>query len=392
VEGGLRRAVIELIVSAGGDPTKPQEVSRRFGVHRNLAWKLSRMAADADLGGSVRHMPGAAGVAGFIGAMARHGASRDAVEAAEQAFQAFDGLVAAHAGDRHTLDLLIGNFEDSPRSRAHMEEARRLAFRGNSGILGVQARLHLAVCLMAPSAEVSTAIDLVWVGGLVDFRRIRPSAHWVMFRHHMVNDDGSSLGPRVEPVDPEGLQRTGFPLLPEFSSAPWPSLDRSEESGETFFSLPPGPAGNASLLTCIHGMVVRQAGSRHRDEKNDRAEIAANLITPVETFLFDLYIHVDLGPTFKPTLEVCSLADGRRRHHFDSNRRHGRLAIAENFAPIAGRGAGCSTPLMPAYHALVDRLFNRVNWNPQEFAGHRLLLSHPPIPAAAIAVMDLPDR
>ena len=56
----LRGSLTELIASAGGDARKPQEVSRRFGIDKSLAWKVSRVIKAMAPHEALTHVPGVA--------------------------------------------------------------------------------------------------------------------------------------------------------------------------------------------------------------------------------------------------------------------------------------------------------------------------------------------
>src|SRR5437899_5230821 len=103
VRGGL----IELYGAVGADPTAPQEVARRYGINRNLTWKLSRVINAAGPFASLNHLPGQQGLELAIGAFENAGASREAVAHVRSAVQRFTEVVQAHAGDREHLELTL---------------------------------------------------------------------------------------------------------------------------------------------------------------------------------------------------------------------------------------------------------------------------------------------
>ena len=39
----VRGAFTELLISVGADPSDPQAMSRKFGLNKNLAWKISKI-------------------------------------------------------------------------------------------------------------------------------------------------------------------------------------------------------------------------------------------------------------------------------------------------------------------------------------------------------------
>src|SRR4051794_32993060 len=105
--GQLRTAFIELYDSIGADPQKPQEVARTLRVNKTLAWNVARLLGAADALGAVTHVPGKASLEKVIQATAKHGADSRLVARARLAVHDFSKMIANHAGDRPTLDLIV---------------------------------------------------------------------------------------------------------------------------------------------------------------------------------------------------------------------------------------------------------------------------------------------
>src|SRR5688572_14172001 len=125
--GQLKTAFIELYDSIGVDPQKPQEVARTLRVNKTLTWNVARLLAAADALAAVAHVPGKASLEKVIQASAKHGADAKFVAQARAAVNDFTKMITAHAGDRHTLDLII---DGSDRGNGdQLELSRKLAFR-----------------------------------------------------------------------------------------------------------------------------------------------------------------------------------------------------------------------------------------------------------------------
>src|SRR5688572_14123794 len=58
----LRSALIELYDAVEADPNAPQDVARKFGLNRNLTWKLSRVMTAPEAFASLNHLPGQQGL------------------------------------------------------------------------------------------------------------------------------------------------------------------------------------------------------------------------------------------------------------------------------------------------------------------------------------------
>lgn len=172
----VQAALTRILLSVGADPTKPQQLARRFGLNKNLAWMVSKMINTPDVYSVAPHIPGAARIDSLLSAMKRVGAAAEGLEELRSAVAAFDLMVTQHAGDRATLELMISELSSENVKGEQLLQSRKQAFCGLSGILGAQMRLRLMCYVLAPSAADPDLVDLVEVSGLFDFRRLRTDA------------------------------------------------------------------------------------------------------------------------------------------------------------------------------------------------------------------------
>jgi len=157
----LRVSLIEVVAAAGVDPAQPQEMARRLNLKTNLTWRISKFICEADPFASIPHIPGKQGLNIFLKAVQKAGADAEGLAAARKAMQDFDRMVEMHAGDRKTLEMMLGNLTrdgEQQRNEAH----RKLAYQGISATCGVQARVQLTVNMIAPS-PVEGKVDLAWL-------------------------------------------------------------------------------------------------------------------------------------------------------------------------------------------------------------------------------------
>src|SRR5579862_1117018 len=103
----VRRALIELYGGVGADPESPQEVSKRFGINRNLAWKLSRVINASDPFSTLNHLPGYQGIELAILAFEKAGASEDVVGPVRSAVTRLQEVILQHSDGREHLELTL---------------------------------------------------------------------------------------------------------------------------------------------------------------------------------------------------------------------------------------------------------------------------------------------
>jgi hypothetical protein len=389
---GLRAAIIELLAAVEADPANPQGLARRFGLNKNLTWRISKVVGTADPYAAVPHIPGTGGFRILFDALARAGAPESLINDARRAAADFQGVVNVHTGDRTTLEMMVNDLLPDAARREQAEQVRKQAFRGNSGIWGVRAKAQMAMNILAPHAGEPDHADLVQVAGLVGFRRLRPDVRWLLFRKERWNDDDPQPDPDViESLDPDFPAERGVPLLGEYCTRPVPDIRLIRGESEDQFELPPGPVGATAALTCIYGQVIRKVGATYAQREGEYSEIGCNLVTPAEQFVFDLLVHRDFEWAMPPELAMYGRLDGSAMH-MAARRERNLLKVPESVQDLGLGVAALVTPLLPRYSNLVRDVFARLAWNADDFRAFRLSMPYPPVPTVALLRVRLPVR
>ncbi len=383
---GLRGSLTELYCALGADPEDPQTVSREFGLHRNLSWKLTRIMRTPDAEGVLPYLPGSAGLDLALKAFKKAGAPKKELDALTRAKEDFESMINMHAGDRATLELMLDSSGLGVQGDP-LEASRKLAFRGNSGIWGIQARTRLRTTFVAPNPEDPTVLDLAHLSGLIDLRRLRPNAAWPLFQRNTFNDDMSPRETKSEPIDPDADPTSETRLWAEFCTKPLPQLRATETRLGARYEVIGEEVGNRGLSTCVHGDVVRKFATRYADEENTRGEFYADSNAPAENMIFDLIIHRDLEQELQPEVRVL-LFDG------NTGAEPGGSAIActETIRRMGSVPLRVTTPLVPRYSQIVDKVYQRMDWKPEDFIGLRFEMKCPPLPSTVQMRYDLPKR
>ena len=189
--GRLRAALIGLYDSVGADPASPQDVARTFRINKTLTWNMAKLMQAGDGLAAVPHVPGNSSIERFLKATESHGASKKVVEAVRDATKEFERVISVHVGDRATLDLVIDGMASG--DGAGLEQSRKRAFLGNSGIYGVQARTNLMCCFLAPNTVAPNQLDMVMLRGLLGVRRLRPTVRLPIFRTRQWSSAGQAI-------------------------------------------------------------------------------------------------------------------------------------------------------------------------------------------------------
>jgi len=389
VVGRVRTAFSEVFGSLGVNPAKPQDAARKLNLDKNLTWKICRLVRDANAMAAIPLIPGRAGLKILIDAFGRLEAPPDLIAEVRTATAEFERMVELHSGNRDTLEMMLGNLT-SAGQQGRDEAHRKLSFRGNSAIWGAQARVQLCTNVIAPGSDPNM-VDLAWMSGLIDFRRLRRDATWAMAAARKTKDDGSPLPVgEIRAIDTafDGVDKA--PLLGDFCSKPLPDIRINlGPDGVTRYELVEGPVGNTASATCIIGLYGRSFVRRRRAPDDTIGEHYARLYTPAEVLIHDLFVHRELTHAHSPEIFVYSQLPGTPSYP-TAGRDRGLLSISDPVIEL-GCPPDVVTTELPGYGRMMRSVFERLNWRAEEFHGFRFRLRYPPIPTLAMWRYELPE-
>lgn len=387
----VRTSLATLVGAVGANPTQPQEIARRFGLDKTLTWKIARVICDDDTLAAAVHVPGRASVRNLVDALEKGGASLESTAPVLAAMDRFERLIATHAGDRGTFEVMLGSASDG-LARRRGETARKMFYQGCSAIWGVQARVHTSLHFVAPNQASDELLDLGVIAGFVDFRRLRPDVPWAVARRSTFTHDGKpqSMGSTV-PMDPN-LSPADPPILKQFSSTPVPPLRQTPgQNNITRFELTEGPIGNTAAATCMLGWIARGESNKYRTGSDVYGEHIVRLSTPVEVLYHDLYIHRSLGFAMKPDIFIYSDLPGGPTFPYDGLER-GRLPVMEDVIDLGEGPPNAAAADLPNYRQMVTFAAERMGWSLNDFHGFRFRLKFPPIPTLCLYRYGLAER
>ena len=387
----LRGSLRALYDSVGADAERPQAVARRFGLNKNLTWKIAKLLGHGDQLEAVANVPGAEGIGILLGAMEREGAPSPVLEAVRRDFDAFDAMMRSHAGDRATLDLLIDGMAQGSRA---LEVSRKLAFRGNSGVWGLQARVRSALQVLAPTAGRSDHLDDVVAAGLHDIRRLRPVQGWPIFRfhHYGIVGDGSSRQREFLPVEPPTDSDEPALIMRSFCSPPGAEVRSVRQGSDIRHELVDGPIGQRGAVTFVFGSIERAAFGRYADpaaREPEYGEMVAFVTMPTELAQMDVLVHRSMLHEFEPECLVY----GRPFGGFDTDlasREQYRLPIAGDIERIDLPKESLDTDDLPERTGLATMVVERGGWSLHDFVAFRAAVPYPPMPSSVVMRYRLP--
>ncbi|GJM17945.1 MAG: hypothetical protein DHS20C14_01580 [Phycisphaeraceae bacterium] len=375
---GLRGALLDLYRSVGADPSRPQDVSRRFQLNKNLAWKISRVIQTEDALAAVPLIPGPGGLSILLKALQAGGAPAPTVDRVRSAVAAYDDMIEIHTGDRATLQLVL----DSMGAGRQLEMSRKLAYQGNSGLWGIRAGVRSSTFTIAPSKHNSDMLDIGLVGGLTNVHRLRSIDRWPAFQRYRVQTDVTDdPGRHLAIADSETDDRY---ILRSCCSGVMPPVHVTDRGGMDVYEFGPGPVGLTGEFSMFMGFLDRQTVPRWRDGDNTQGEFVCSVTTPVEHLLVDIFVHRDIPEALSLKTRVLGWLGASL-----ANVASLPIPIAERVHDL-GENPVISTPLIENYDDVVEALFDRGQWDRREFRCLRLVMKYPPMSSRTMLTYDLP--
>lgn len=378
----LQRSVLALLDQSGMDRSVPLRVAKGLGIDKSLAWKICRVAEVTDPAELARCVPGSAGLEIFISAVSDAGVGDEEIKEGRAAIDAFEEMVTIHAGDRASLRTML-NGNDPEAEERRQESLRKLAYQGQSAMVGVQVRVHLRLGFVVPNAEDGSLVDEVSIVSLVDVRRLRMGACWPIAARKKTRVDPAHEGSAVRmPLD-DSVQ--GVPVVERFCSKPLPALTAIDTTeGTTAYVLEPGRVGNTGLVTCVLGLVTRGLPRGARLDGRAAMEHMLRLSTPAEIGVNDVFIHRDLMTSEPPRASALSTINGML------GMERGTLASLPLLSEVESL-SGRRLPEYADYGALLAYVHERLGWDQASFVGYRIRMTYPPVPMALVLQHDFPD-
>lgn len=370
----IRSSLSALLLEAGLDPLDPQALVKRWGLNRQLSWKIAKLIQSADAYSMSQHLPGPQGM-DILFARAEHmGVTGITLDTARRALQGLDQLIETHCGERAVFDIMASACSSGDSALQHQEALRRQFFMGASAIWGARTRVNLVTWFVAPSANDASKADMVSLKGWIGFSRLREQLSWVVSRHMSRHDDGRYMAiPMPEALDP--ASDWTLPLMREFGSDPPPDFSVAEDNGRLTVALAPGPTGLTGQLSCVFGKLHR--GLPHARTESDRlSRFICDLSVPSELVVFDLFVHESLDYAMPPEVMLSSLIEPR-----EPGLERSRLPLHEKLEALGPASEPPLTLEVPRYHDMLARVFERTGWAANEFHGFRLKMAYPPMPA-----------
>jgi hypothetical protein len=383
--GDLRAALIDLYDSVGADPAAPQDVARDLKLNKTLTWGIARVLQAADNLAAVSYVPGSPSIERVIDAASKRGAPLEAQHRVRDAARRFGEMIEVHAGDRATLDLIMDGLGQN--GEIALEQSRKSAFLGNSGVYGVQAKTNLMSCVIAPNRDDPDQLDLAMLRGYQRIRRLRPSVKIPVFRVRQWSDAGQAIGNAEWSPLSAGAHD---PFLRDFGRGAIPELQPVRAEGGWDYVLQPGPIGNGGAFDCYFADKLIAGASRWRTDADHTGEFGTTISIPAARVVFDIIAHKDVQFALDASVHVYAF-------NFVSTPAHGnwdedsRLPIRQPVVPLVGSPPAVATPMVPRYAEMAQLMYKSLGHDGEGFMGVRFELEYPPMGSTVVLRFNLPS-
>ena len=390
----IRNSFANVLASLSPTIRRPRDITRVMGVNQTLAWKIMQIVKAKDPFLAAQYIPGAEGVSIFLDAAERLDAPGEAIARARAAMEGFRKLISEHAGDRASLELMLGA-SATEGSRQTDLTYRKAGFQCASFTWGVQARTRLMSIMLYPEQDPNL-VRIAKVAGYVGLRRVRPQIRWPLWQASFGEyEEGSNVAQAspFKPIDPEGALDSGAPLLRAFSTVPPSQIEREMlPNNELVDCWVDGPVGDKAAINCITGEVLRNPSPRYGDANNPNHEFGLQVRTPMEALVQDLFVHRDLYGLLHPSLTVYSELAGRPWYEISQSQRQDQsvLPFPEQVEHLGQGPSALHTPDVPAYEDMMRFAFSKLGWDLEACDVYRVHMAYPVIATACVVRFELP--
>lgn len=388
-----RAAIADLFSAIGSNPQEPQVVSRAFGLDKNLTWKISRFLSTPQLERAFAYLPGATGMKRLLDGLVPANPPAGIVEDVRRAQGEVNAMVARHAGDRATLEVMLDGLTKGGSGGGQTAISRKTAFRGNCGIWGIHAQSRLASLFLAPSAEQQGFADKVTLRGLVGLQRFRSDSLWPLERRGgLVDDSGTAMAqPEEIAVDGDFQGASGPKLLTQFCSNPLPVIRTIPTGGGELFEIEGGPLGIQGATNVFMASGFRDSVPYWASPKNAFGALDTVIEGPVGVLQCDLFVHREIALPHMPIATLSGQMGGGAPHPGESPRLAKALPLDETVVDLGFGTRVIPTTLHPEYVEMCRSIHARFGWDPADFRCYRLTLQYPPMSSVLSVRFALPD-
>ncbi|MFZ4573886.1 MAG: hypothetical protein ACOYN0_05775 [Phycisphaerales bacterium] len=381
----LRRALAEVLATAGAPVDEPQEMSRQLGLDKTLTWRVARLVGEEDAWEAVAHVPRRPSIKLLVEALSRRGVSEAGIDSVWRAMDDFDRFVDVHSGDRETLEIMA-SVVSKRSTEKRMEVFRRDGYLANSAIWGVRVGVQLAAQFVAPGS-VPGKLDCATLCGFAGFRRLRVDVLWEIATRRIWDSERSLQSEHAagfEYLDPT-VAKGDVPVMREFCSNPLPTLRIFErDQNSRSYLLEGNEVGNTASADVFLGWVDRNFADEVEAYPGECGEHGAVISTPAAELVHDLYVHRKLDFKVHPEASVYSQLPGGPQYPSHGPNYALSLPVPQEVHDLGIGLPDGSIGTIGRYREMVSAAVKQIGHELDDFRAFRYKLRHPPVPSLSV--------
>lgn len=381
-------AIAKVVDACEPSAIKSTRLAEELGIHKKLAWQISKVLGVSDPLEIPRYLPTRRGLEPLLKAAHLRQVAPATIDSARLALQNYEDYVRENSNDRHAFEMTVSALGSRQDDELDIRW-RQAAFHGNCYTLGASAHTVFRVGLFQRPKEL---LECAFVWGLVDLHRIRPNVAWRVQRRALVSDDGDSIASTFRPLvqGNTSTREDSMPIWPEFCTQPTPECYcRQAWGGVVEHWLKPGKVGKPGAVTLV-GAERGEVDLPQYQASTERCHnVGAVLNTPSEWVVLDQYLHEDLWGRVSPTAAVFTNLFGGDQLS-PPMRQEDRLPIPVHVQRIGKGLAAGYTRHVTHYVEMMTRAFALLGWDAARFDLYRVVMQYPPIPTTVSMWHELP--
>lgn len=384
----LQRALAELLDGLARPTGTPTEIARALGLDYKLSWQVHRIATSANPLAGGTNVPARVSMRRLLSAAARRRAPAPVLERVSGAFDAFERMVEAEAGDRERLAGMLAALVPEARQQRELE-IKRAAFKASSRVKGVTMEAQVGAFILHPSDD-PMRVDRATFSAYVGLHRLRAAAPIGFATFSATTPASQAL--TLDRVPTGGLHSN---LLTRYCSEPIPRFDVREFGAETRYSVAGADVGMGAAVQLVMAELRTAAMKRYRQPDGRTLSGVMNTCDiPMQRQVTDVWLHRDVYPGRRPRLGMFDVVPrGLAGGIDDPSREADRLPFEESIVEIDGGmcGGGAAVGVLPHYETMLQEVCGRLGWEAAAFRGFRLDVEFPVYGGQYMIGFEVPD-
>jgi len=366
--------------SVGRQARTVDELEKRIGVSRVLAWQVLRLA-DKDMSvEDLRNLPGKRAFQSFLRAIQKGGIAKLKVSEAHEAYEEIGDLIQELGGDLPNF-LEIAFHINKIQNLTEASTTLRNSFKASSRIWGISARTVYSCWILNPLSEQSGEYEVAFLSIQVG---VRPQGRdEFAFRRHQART-GKVLHslPFQDQGDPSGLPT----MVRAFCEGAIPELSVRNDGAHQVANAKYDRLGRPAE----HTLAFAEASTMKTSRSDGKGDFVAGSRMPCEEIVSD-FLYLRNTPARILKRSTCLDADLP-------------APMVEHLIPSLGLNipievSGIVHPIehntLDGYARLPEFLayaFDSLGWNPGDFVGERARVAYPPAQCRLVTEVELRSK